>query len=39
MLNWTLLKNPLNWLTVVMMVAVFTVGVDLARRYNASNAT
>lgn len=33
MLNLTLLKNPMNWVTVVTMVAVFTVGVDLVRRY------
>lgn len=34
--NVNLLKNPLNWLIVVLMVVLFTVGVDLVRRYQAS---
>lgn len=38
MLNWPLLKNPMNWVIVVTMVAVFTVGVDLVRRYQANAA-
>jgi len=34
--NFELLKNPLNWATIVLMVALFTVGVDLVRRYSAT---
>jgi len=27
MLNWGLLKNPLNWLTVLLMVLIASIGL------------
>jgi hypothetical protein len=29
MLNWAMMKNPLNWLTIALMVIIFGIAADI----------
>lgn len=35
-INWGLVKNPYNWIIVLLMVFIAAVGLTLARRYIAN---
>lgn len=39
-LNWELLKNPINWVMVFLMIAIAGVGLTLImQQFSTSNAT
>lgn len=39
LINFNILKNPLNWLTVVLMLVIFALGADIVLRHYSDLST